>query len=332
MRSIVQHDMSGPWQLEERTRPRPGSGQVVVRVLASGVCRMDVRQMAGEMGDTPRIPGHEFVGEVVAIGPETHGFAEGDRVGVTWHQAWCRTCRHCTRGRIELCRAALETGIYVDGGHAEYAVADATAVVRVDPNLPAEAAAVLCCSGYVAYSAMVDSGVRPSESVGIFGFGGIGHLATQYARAFGAEVTAVTSTGSKVEDARRLGADHVVLVSSDGDESDADLDERFDVAVVTSDAPDALMRAIGSLAPYGRLVVVAAGVEPVELVTQRLLHYKLRVIGASQGPRHRFHEMMQLHHRAGIEVAVETFPLDDWEKALTRISDGNVRYRAALIP
>ncbi len=332
MRCVEIEKPGSDWVSAERTRPRPGPHDLVVRVLASGVCFMDVRQARGEMGDGGRIPGHEFVGEVVALGAEATGFGVGDRVGVTWHQRWCRSCPDCVRGRIELCRAANETGIYLDGGHAEYALVDAGSAVRIDSALDPAVAATLLCSGYVAYSGLVDAAVRPGDRVAVVGFGGIGHLATQYARAFGAEVTVLTTSADKESDARRLGAEHVVV--ADADQLGQPVPElgELDAALLTSEHPGALMTAVHALAPYGRLVAVAAPVEPVPLVLQRLLHYKLTVAGASQGPRHRLAETFDLHRRSGAESVVQRYGLDDAAAALDAVATRQVRYRAALIP
>ena len=152
---------------------------------------------------------------------------------------------------------------------------DAGLAVRIDSALDPAVAATLLCSGYVAYSGLVDAAVRPGDRVAVVGFGGIGHLATQYARAFGAEVTVLTTSADKESDARRLGAEHVVV--ADADQLGQPVPElgELDAALLTSEHPGALMTAVHALAPYGRLVAVAAPVEPVPLVLQRLLHYKL---------------------------------------------------------
>jgi D-arabinose 1-dehydrogenase-like Zn-dependent alcohol dehydrogenase len=332
MRSVVSAGSGLPWSVLERTRSRPGPTELVVKVLASGVCYMDVRQSRGEMGDEGRIPGHEFVGEVVAVGREARGFQIGDILGTTWHQRWCGSCTHCVRGRVELCRAADETGIYADGGHAEYATIEAGAAVRIDPALDPAVAATLMCSGYVAYSALVDARVTPGERVLVIGMGGIGHLTVQYARSFGAEAGVLTTTPGKVSDAKRLGAAEVTVVEPEHMGSAVAGLSPADVVIMTSDAPGALMTGVHALAPYGRLVVTAAPVDPVPLVLQRLLHYKLQIIGASQGPRNRLDEMLRIHRASAAETLVERFPLDQAPAVVAAVAERRVRYRAVLVP
>ncbi|MFF1442754.1 alcohol dehydrogenase catalytic domain-containing protein [Streptomyces sp. NPDC058295] len=333
MLSVVIPASGRGWTLEERDMPAPGAGDVLVRVLASGVCTMDVRQARGEMGYPLLVPGHEFVGEVVSLGEGVHGLATGDRVGVTWHQRWCRVCEHCVRGRLELCKDADETGIHVDGGHAEYAVVDADSAVRIPPGLSDESAAVLLCSGYTAYSALVDTAVGPGTSVAVIGVGGIGHLALQYACAMGAaRVVAVTGSAAKADLARELGADEVIV--SDGGDFAPALKElgQVDAAVLTSEAKGALASAVEGLAPYGRLSVLPATVEPVPMVLQRLLHFKLTVRGSSQGPRNRLTETLRLHERHGLTALVDSHPLDKATDVLDRVARREAHLRAVLVP
>ncbi|MFI2356517.1 alcohol dehydrogenase catalytic domain-containing protein [Streptomyces anulatus] len=317
------------WVLEERDKPTPGFHDVLVRVLASGVCAMDVRQARGEMGYPGLVPGHEFVGEVVSVGPGVSGPVPGDRVGATWHQRWCRVCEHCVRGRLELCRKADETGIHIDGGHAEYALVDASSAVPIPESLSAETAAALLCSGYAAYSSLKDVAAGPGSSVAVIGIGGIGHLAVQYARAMGADrIVAVTESAHKVQLAKELGADEAV-VSEGGRFS---LPFAVDAVVLTSEAEGALAAAVEALAPYGRLSVLPATVAPVPLALQRLLHFKLTIRGSSQGPRHRLTEMLDLHRRHGVKALVESCPLEQAADALERVTRREAHLRTVLVP
>ncbi|WP_250404505.1 alcohol dehydrogenase catalytic domain-containing protein [Streptomyces cellostaticus] len=313
--------------------PAPGPGDALVRVLASGVCTMDVRQARGEMGYPRLVPGHEFVGEVVSLGPGVNGLGPGDRVGVTWHQRWCRTCDHCVRGRLELCKDADETGIHIDGGHAEYALVDAASTVPIPRGLAPEAAAVLLCSGYAAYSALMDVAAGPGTSLAVIGIGGIGHLAVQYARAMGVDrIVAVTESAEKERLAKELGADEVI-VSGGGDFSPALKSSGLvDAAVLTSEADGALAAAVEGLAPYGRLSVLPATVAPVPLVLQRLLHFKLTIRGSSQGPRHRLAEMLRLHERHDLTALVESYPLDKATDVLERVARREAHLRTVLVP
>ncbi|MFB7785213.1 alcohol dehydrogenase catalytic domain-containing protein [Streptomyces vinaceus] len=333
MLSVVIPASGRGWTLSEREVPAPAAGDVLVKVRASGVCSMDVRQSLGEMGYPNLVPGHEFVGEVVELGSGVSTLAVGDRVGVTWHQRWCRVCTHCVNGRLELCKKADETGIHMDGGHSEYALVHADSAVRIPDEIDDADAAALLCGGYVAYSALVDVQAGPGRSVAIVGLGGIGHLAVQYAKAMGSpRVVVVTGDEDKAGLARELGADEVI-VSKGGDfSSELKGLGPVDSAVLTSEAEGALMSCVEGLAPYGRLSVLPATVDAVPLVPQRLLHYKLTVTGSSQGPRNRLGEMLELHHRSGGRVLVETHPLTEALDVIGRVAARRTRLRAVLIP
>jgi dehydrogenase len=334
MLGVVASAPSGTWLVQDREMPKPGPRDLLVRVRASGLCMMDVRQARGEMGYHGITPGHEFVGDVIDAGHEVTGVQTGQLVGATWHQRWCRTCEHCLRGRLELCRSADETGIHINGGHAEYAVIDAASAVIIPDGLAPEAAAALLCSGYAAYSALVDLGVSAFCSLAVLGLGGIGHLAVQYGRAMGARrVVVVTSRPDKEQLARELGADDVIACQP-GDDFAPALKAlgQVDRIVLTTEATGALASGVESLAPYGQLAVLPATVQPVPLPLQRLLHFKLTVRGSSQGPRNRLGEMFGLHQRCGARILTETFPLGQAGEVLDRVGRRAVRLRAVLVP
>jgi D-arabinose 1-dehydrogenase-like Zn-dependent alcohol dehydrogenase len=320
-------------ELEQVRDPTPGPGEILVRVLASGVGWMDVRQVAGEMGTRPRTPGHEFVGEVVDIGRDVDDARVGTVVGTTWHQRWCGRCDHCTRGRVELCKSAVETGIYVDGGHAELALIHGASAVPIPDSLDALQAAPLMSAGYAAYSAIVDAHAGAGKTVGIMGIGGVGHLAVQYGIACGSSVMAITSTPSKSGDLEALGAQVVPGDADDDAIAQLRSDGGLDALVITRrDVPGDLGPWLETLKPYGRVIVVAATTQPVAFVPQRLLHYKLTLRGASQGPRDRLAECLALHTSGRARVHVKTFALTEAPRAFDAVAAGTVRYRAVLVP
>jgi D-arabinose 1-dehydrogenase-like Zn-dependent alcohol dehydrogenase len=328
------------WEIVERPTPVPGPGEALVRVLSSGVGYMDVLQARGEMGTHPRIPGHEFVGEVSELGPGgAHGGpAVGDRVGVTWHQRWCRRCRYCVEGRLEICRTAAETGIKVDGGHAEYALVDAASTVAIPDPVPSDEAGPLMCAGYAAYSALREGGAAPGTRIGVVGIGGVGHLAVQYAAAMGAETIAVTSSERKVDDLTAFGAAEVVVAPT-ADAGRPLRDRGGFAAILLTGAvlPETIPLLLEALEPSGALVVVS--VDPLELrlrenhhVHKRFLHYNLRIVGTIQGPRARLPEALDFHVRSGARVAVERFKLDRAPDALAAVRAGSPQFRAVLVP
>lgn len=224
MRAAVIPSAGSTWELRDIPTPRPGPGEVLLRVRACGVCYNDVRTTRGEIpfpAVTPAVTGHEVAGEVVDVGPGVTSRQVGDRVGVPWIQGTCGRCGYCRRG-LPLsglaafgCEAPRMTGFTVPGGHAEFLVARADGTVLLPDGLAYELAAPVLCAGYTAWSALRAAEPRPHERVAVLGIGGLGHLALQFAHASGFETVAVTHSPDKHTIARDLGADVVV---SDGAE------------------------------------------------------------------------------------------------------------------
>lgn len=331
MKAVVAAEFGGGWTVAEVPDPKPAEGQVLVRVLASGVCYTDVHNLENTAyGSTfPRIPGHEVVGEIVELGPGVETFARGEIVGVQWTQGTCRSCRWCLTGREEQCDAALRTGATVDGGHAELALAWVDGLERLPTELdPIEAAPVMC-AGYTVYSGLADLDPAPGEHVVVAGIGGLGHLALQYARAMGAETTAVTSSAQKRGLLHELGADHVV-----------DLPDQAAVDQLRAHGIDALLCCgnrvpqplLSAVVPYGRISLCGVSDERIPLDVTQLIFSKLTIFGSSHGPRGRLREALELHARSKARTLVETFSLDTAPEALQRVREGSVRFRAVLVP
>jgi D-arabinose 1-dehydrogenase-like Zn-dependent alcohol dehydrogenase len=333
VRAIVAPCLGGPWQLREVADPEPGPGEVLVRVEASGICHTDLYQCANPAYGTafPRIPGHEPVGRVVALGEGVRGLAGGDRVGGQITQRFCGVCRYCANGREEMCEAGPEAlGVHLDGGHAELVVLRAAAVEPVPDGLPAPEAAPVFCAGYTVYSALRDTAVQPGERLAVHGIGGLGHLAVQYARALGADVVAVTASAVKARAIAELGAAEA-LVASGAAVGDALRDAGpFDVLVLcgTSIEPSAL----AALRPYGRVSLCGVTEDVLPLNARDAIHRKLSVFGSSHGPRERLREALALHVAASARTVVETYPLERARDAYTRVASGQVRFRAVLVP
>lgn len=213
MKAAVVAAFDRPVELEDRPVPEPGDGQVLVRVEASGLCHTDIHAARGDWPvkpTVPFVPGHEEVGIVTQVGAGVTHVAIGDRVAVHWLGYACGRCGYCVSGRETLCESQLNTGYAIDGAHAEYALAYADHVVPVPDAVSSLDAAPLTCAGVTTYKAVKVSGLRPTERAAIFGIGGLGHLALQYARIFGAETIAVDVTDAKLRLAAKLGADHQV--------------------------------------------------------------------------------------------------------------------------
>src|SRR4051812_11854588 len=214
MKAAVVHAFDRPLAIEDVPIPEPGPEQVLVRIEASGLCHTDIHAARGEWPVKPAlpfIPGHEGVGIVVELGSgNSHGIAVGDRVALPWLGYACGDCRYCNSGRETLCTHQLNTGYSINGGFAEYAVGYARHVVRVPDGIDPIDAAPLTCAGVTTYKAVKVSGARSSDLVAVFGAGGLGHLAIQYAAVTGAAVVAVDVNDARLTTARELGAEHVI--------------------------------------------------------------------------------------------------------------------------
>ncbi|WP_282102442.1 alcohol dehydrogenase catalytic domain-containing protein [Micromonospora sp. D75] len=271
MRASVVTAFDRPMEITERPVPEVGPGEILVRVEASGLCHTDIHAARGEWPVKPTppfVPGHEGVGLVEQVGPGVTEHAVGDRVALPWLGWACGTCAYCVTGWETLCESQRNTGYSIDGAHAEYAVASARYAVRVPDGVDPFEAAPLTCAGVTTYKAVKVAGVRPGERVAIFGIGGLGHLAQQYAQIFGAETVAVDVTAEKLELATSLGAAHTV------DAATTDPVERItalggvDVAIVLAASPRVIEQAHRSLrrggGPAGQLRE-AGGVPGVDL-------------------------------------------------------------------
>jgi alcohol dehydrogenase len=331
VKAVVAEELGGSWEVADREAPALGPSDVLVRVLASGVCYTDVHQLRDpRFGMTfPRIPGHEPVGEVIELGSDVTGLAVGDRVGAAYVQRWCGRCRYCERGRYEHCADTSVTGGTVDGGHAELVAMDADSVERVPDGLDAVEAAPIFCAGFTIYSGIVDAGVRPGDKVAVVGVGGLGHLGVQYLAALGAETFAVTRSERKRSELLELGAHHVV-VADGGAGRQLAAAGGMDAIINAGNGIDSEL--LCGLAPYGRLALVGQTRDSLSVTPTDMIFSKTSICGSSQGPRDRLAEVLALHARGGIRTIVEDYSLDDALTAFDRVERGEVRFRAVLVP
>jgi propanol-preferring alcohol dehydrogenase len=333
MRSAVVTSFDTPLAIEERPIPEPGPGQVLVRMEACGLCHTDIHAAHGDWPVKPTppfVPGHEGVGIVTAVGDGVTNRAVGDRVAIAWLGHACGHCDYCVSGRETLCEEQQNSGYSVDGAFAEYAVADATYVVPVPANVTSFDAAPLTCAGVTTYKAIKVAHIRPGERVAIFGVGGLGHLAVQYARLVGAEVIAVDLTDEKLDLARELGADHTVnAATTDPVQAIADLGGA-DVAVALAVTPTAFEQAYASLRRGGRLVCVALPPEadgPMHLPIFDTVLKGIHVIGSIVGTREDLVEVFRLHALGRTRVIAESRKLDEVNDAIDDVLHGRTSAR-----
>lgn len=329
MRAVVVEGLGAAWRIEDVPGPVPGTGDVLVQVEAAGICHSDLRvsELAEYGGTFPRIPGHEVVGRVVAVGDGVAAERIGERVGVAWPQRWCGTCDPCTDGRYAFCERGTDTtGATVDGGLAELLVADARSVEPLPEELDPVEAAPLLCAGYTVYSALRDMDVRPGQRVAVVGIGGLGHLALQYARALHAVPIAVTGA---VELARELGAEEVIV---EREWPGRALAAAGGVDVILATGAHVASDLFSGLRVGGRLAVVGGGEERIDLPARDAVFRDAAVCGCSPGSRRVLRELLALHARAGCRVLTEVHPLEDAPIAARRLADGAVRCRAVVVP
>ena len=331
MKAAVVRRFDQPLQIAEVPVPQPAHGQVLVRVETSGLCHTDIHAAHGDWPVKPHppfIPGHESVGIVERLGREVTGLAEGDRVAVPWLGWACGACELCASGWETLCPNARYTGYTVDGGFAEYVVADAAFAGRVPDAVDPLDAAPLSCAGVTTYKAVKVSGARSSDLVAVFGIGGLGHLAVQYAQIAGATVAAVDLIDAKLEVAKRLGASYTFNSSSQDPVTEIQALGGADVAIVLAASPRAYEQAFACLRPNGTLVGVGLPADN----TMRLPIFEtvlrgIKVVGSLVGTRVDLKDTFELHADGRTEIVRETRALEQVNEAIAEVEHGDVEAR-----
>jgi propanol-preferring alcohol dehydrogenase len=331
MRAAVVHEFHQPLVIEERPIPAAGSGQVVVKVEASGLCHTDIHAAHGDWPVKPTlpfVPGHEGVGRVAAVGAGVTRVHEGDRVAVPWLGWACGACEACASGWETLCLGQRNTGYSVDGGFADYVVADAAFVGLVPEAVDPFDAAPLTCAGVTTYKAVKVSGTRPSDLVAVFGIGGLGHLAMQYAQIAGGSVVAVDLADHKLHVAKELGAIHTVNASVEDPVEAIQSLGGADAAIVLAATPVACEQAFRSLRRHGRLVLVALPADnTMQLPIFETVLNGITVVGSIVGTRVDLTETFELHADGRTKVVREQRPLEAVNEAIQEVEAGDIDAR-----
>lgn len=333
MRAAVVPDADSDIEIRDVPVPTPGRGEVRVAVAACGVCRGDDVAVDGSPAvDYPRVPGHEYVGTVDAVGADVAAWSVGDRVGVGWHGGHCHACEACRRGNFVHCTDSPITGIHRDGGYAEYALASTTALANVPRELDAVDVAPLLCAGLTTFNALRHADARLGDRVAVVGVGGLGHLAIQYAHEAGFETIAVSSGTEKREDALALGADD--YVDSTATDPGRALQERGDVDLVLNTAPDADVAAavLDGLAPDADYCNVGVPDDRVPIDVGRLTNARASVSGFAAGTPTDAEDALAFGARRDVTPTVERYALADAQDAYDAMTATDVRYRAVLEP
>ena len=332
MKAVQVPAPNAPFEIVEREIPTPARGQVRIRVEACGVCHSDSFTKEGTYPGLsyPRVPGHEVIGVIDALGPEVSGWTVGARAGVGWHGGHCGRCASCRKGDFISCASAQVSGISYDGGYAEYMIAPVEALAAVPAELSSAEAAPLMCAGITTYNALRHSGARPGDVVAILGIGGLGHLGVQYAARMGFHTVAIARGADKGPLARQLGA-HRYIDSTTQDMA-AELSALGGARVILATVTDSktMSAAVNGLGIDGRLVIVGASVEPIEVSPFQLIPGRRSIAGWPSGTAPDSEDTMNFSVLTQVRAQIETFPLGRAAEAYERMMSGKARFRVVL--
>jgi len=335
MRAAVVTDFQQPLTVQDLPIPEPGPGQVLVRIEVTGLCHTDIHAAHGDWPVTPSlpfIPGHEGIGEVVGLGAGVTNRALGDRVAIAWLADACGQCRHCNGGWETLCESQQNAGYSINGTFAEYVVVTAAFATPVPEQITAVDAAPLTCAGVTTYKAIKVARVSPAETVAVFGVGGLGHLAVQYARIAGGFVLAVDVEDDKLALATELGADHVINARTTDPVAAIQALGGADVAVALAASPASFDQAFRSLRRGGRLVCVALPADNGAMtvpIFDAVLGGK-SVIGSIVGTRNDLADVFALHAAGRTRVVTVERELDDVNDSIDDVLAGRVPARVVF--
>jgi D-arabinose 1-dehydrogenase-like Zn-dependent alcohol dehydrogenase len=322
----------GSFEIVEREIPEPGAGWVRIKVEACGICHSDALVKEGHWSGLqyPRVPGHEAIGVVDAVGAGVAQWKPGQRVGVGWHGGHCGHCNACRSGDFFGCQVALQiTGISFDGGYADYMLAPAIAIALLPENLGAVDAAPLMCAGITTYNALRNSNARPGDVVAIQGLGGLGHLGVQYAVKMGFKTVGIARGADKEPLARTLGAHY--YVDSQAQDPAAELQKLGGAKVIltTVTSGDAMSAVQGGLALNGTLLVIGAA-DSIQVSPLALIMGRRTVKGWYSGTAMDSQETLNFSVLTGVRSMNEVYPLEKVAEAYDRMISGKARFRVVL--
>ncbi len=320
------------FQIVEREIPEPGAGHVRIKVQACGVCHSDVVTVEGSWPGIqfPRVPGHEVAGIIDEVGESVSAWKKGQRVGVGWHGGEDGTCLECRRGDFRNCRNLKIAGISYDGGYQQYMVAPVEALVAIPEGLSDVEAAPLLCAGITTYNALRHSGAFPGDLVVVQGVGGLGHLGIQFANKFGYNVVAIGRGSENAVLAKKLGARQ--YIDSQATNAAEALQKLGGARVILATAPSskAMSGLIDGLGPNGKLVVVGATFDPIEVTPIQLINGSKTIQGWASGTPTDSEDTLRFAELTGVRPMIETYPLEKAAEAYARMMSGNAQFRVVL--
>ncbi|MDH4555763.1 zinc-dependent alcohol dehydrogenase [Pseudomonas sp. BN417] len=336
MRAAVLHRLGDPLKIESVPIPRPGAGEVLIKVVACGVCHSDVHACDGDWPTPPAlplIPGHEVTGHVVELGSGVTDLAVGDAVGVPWMYSACGACEYCRAGMETICKQGEATGYSKPGGYAEYMVAPAAFVAKVDADADLYALAPILCAGVTTYRGLKRSGARPGQWVAVIGIGGLGHVAVQYAKAMGLRVAAIDVSMEKLALARTLGADALFEVGAGVEASIQTHLGGMHGVLVTAVAKQAFELAVHLLRPGGTAIYIGQPggmADDVRNSIDRVVNWELSIRGSNVGTRQDLHEAVDFAASGLVKAQVAMTTLDEINSIFEQIRQGTVMGRKVL--
>ena len=320
------------FEIVERKIPQPDAGQVRIKVQACGVCHSDMLTVEGAWPGIqyPRIPGHEVAGIIDEVGARVTEWKKGQRVGVGWHGGQDNTCPECRRGDFRNCRNLKIAGISYDGGYQQYMVAPVEALVAIPDGLKDVEAGPLLCAGITTYNALRHSGAFPGDLVAVQGIGGLGHLGVQFANKFGYKVAAIGRGPENAVLAKKLGAS--VYIDSKATRAAEELQKLGGAKVILATAPNskAMSELIDGLGPNGKLIVVGATLDPIEVSPLQLITGSRTIQGWASGTPADSEDTLCFAELSGVRPMIETYPLEKAAEAYARMMSGKAEFRVVL--
>ena len=320
------------FEIVEREIPKPGAGEVRIKVQACGVCHSDVFTKEGLWPGIqyPRVPGHEVAGLIDELGASVSGWKQGQRAGVGWHGGHDNTCLQCRRGDFGNCQNMKIAGISYDGGYQQYMLAPVEALTAIPESLSDVDAAPLLCAGITTYNSLRHSGAMPGDLVAVLGIGGLGHLGIQFANKFGYKVAAVGRGSENAVLAKKLGAS--VYIDNKATNAAQELQKLGGAKVILATAPSskAMSELFDGLGPNGKLLVVGADMEPLAVTPAQLINGLRTIQGWATGTPADAEDTLRFAELTGVRPMVETYPLEKAAEAYARMMSGNAQYRVVL--
>jgi D-arabinose 1-dehydrogenase-like Zn-dependent alcohol dehydrogenase len=332
MKAAIISKPGADFEIVQREIPKPGSGQVRVRVQACGICYSDhyVKDGAWPGIQYPRAPGHEVAGTIDEVGEGVANWKKGDRAGVGWHGGHDFTCAACRRGEFLNCPNGVITGISVDGGYQEYMITRQEALAAIPEGLDAAEAAPLLCAGITTFNALRHSGARPGDTVAIQGIGGLGHLGIQFANKSGYRVVAISRGKQNEALARKLGAH--VYIDAAATKAAEELQKLGGARVILATAPAAkpMTELVDGLGPNGRMIVAGATPDAIQVAPVQLIRGRRGIQGWASGTATDSEDTLRFAELTGVRPMIERFPLEKASEAYARMLSGNAEFRVVL--